>query len=152
MNYYRDKGINTCRQFQISYNNDLITVTDYSSRILVQRNGNDSLSWSLQVSPVKVQKFPASQMALKCIMHFSSNPLARMPVLPRIPPEFEVNRTTHYRVTASEIKDFPPLDLNYQWRENVVTVSGDVIDIKGAVSNTYKCMCTLGNTFFVNTL
>ena len=39
---------------------------------------------------------------------------------------------------------FPPsvAQMGYQWRENVVTVTGDVIDIKGAASNVYRCMCT----------
>ena len=48
----------------------------------------------------------------------------------------------------------PPFDvlqeslakLCYEWRKNVVSVTSDVIDIKGAASKTYKCKCTQANT------
>ncbi len=35
----------------------------------------------------------------------------------------------------------PVADFCYEWRENIVSVTSDVIEIKGAASNTYKYMC-----------
>ena len=36
------------------------------------------------------------------------------------------------------------VNFDYQWQENVVSVTSDVIDIKG---NTYKCKCSQRNTW-----